>query len=131
MKKTHLILAFFLSGMTICVSGCILIAVGAGAAGTVAYVKGELETTLSANMDKSYEATLSALDQLKIVPVQKQKDALTAEVIARTSTDDKVTIKLKRVDDKLTSLSIRIGIFGDQVMSTTIYERVKQNLNLK
>jgi hypothetical protein len=128
MRKTEVALVVLLCGITIWAAGCLLIAVGAGAAGTVAYVKGELETTLSAGMDKSYDATLAALDQLKIVVIQKQKDALTAEVIARTSTDDKVTIKLTRVDDKLTKLSIRIGIFGDQAQSSAIYERIKQNL---
>ena len=36
---------------------------------------------------RSYAASLKALDQLQIVPTQKLKDALTAEIIARTSED--------------------------------------------
>jgi hypothetical protein len=129
MKKTHIVLAVLLSSMTICVSGCLLVAVGAGAAGTVAYVKGELETTLSASMDNSYNATLRALEQLQLSTIQKTKDALSAEVVARTSEDKKVTITLTRVDDKSTKLTIRVGIFGDQDQSTTIYEHIKKNLN--
>jgi hypothetical protein len=128
MKKSQIILAGLLTGTTICVSGCLLVAVGAGSAGTVAYVKGELETTLDAGLDKSYDATLKALDKLQLTPIQKSKDALAAEVVSRTAEDKKVTIKLTRVDDKITKLSIRIGVFGDQAQSTTIYERIKQNL---
>ena len=128
MKKAHIVLTIILAGMAIGVSGCLLVAVGAGAAGTVAYVKGDLETTLDAGMDSSYAAALKALDQLQIVPTQKLKDALTAEVIARTSDDTKITIKLTRVEDKITKMSIRVGVFGDQAQSTTIYERIKQNL---
>ena len=128
MKKVNIVLAIILGGIAIGVSGCLLVAVGAGAAGTVAYVKGDLEVTLDAGMDRSYAAALKALDQLQIVPTQKLKDSLTAEVIARTSDDTKITIKLTRVDDKITKMAIRVGVFGDQAQSTAIYERIKQNL---
>jgi hypothetical protein len=128
MKKSTLVLAVILGGIAVGVSGCLLVAVGAGAAGTVAYVKGDLETTLDAGMDKSYAAALKSLEQLQIVPTQKLKDSLSAEIIARRSDDTKITVKLTRVDDKLTKLSIRVGVFGDQAQSTTIYERIKQNL---
>lgn len=128
MKKAKIILTVLLAGIAVGVSGCLLVAVGAGAAGTVAYVKGDLETTLDAGMDRSYAAALKALDQLQIVPTQKLKDSLSAEIIARRSDDTKITVALTRVDDKITKMSIRVGVFGDQAQSTTIYERVKQNL---
>jgi stress response protein SCP2 len=133
MKKAKIILTVLLTGIIIGASGCgaelvALAAVGAGAGGTVAYVKGDLETTLDAGMDKSYAASLKALDQLQIVPTQKLKDSLSAEIIARRSDDTKITVALTRVDDKITKMSIRVGVFGDQAQSTTIYERVKQNL---
>ena len=128
MKKSHIILAVLLGGVTIGVSGCLLVAVGAGAAGTVAYVKGDLEATLDAGMESAYAASLKALDQLQIVPTQRLKDSLSAEIIARTSDDTKITIKLTRVEDKATKLSIRFGVFGDQEQSTTIYSHIKQNL---
>jgi hypothetical protein len=128
MKKTRIVLAVFLAGMPLCASGCLLVAVGAGAGGTVAYIKGELEATLDAGMDRSYDASLKALDQLHISPIQKTKDALTAEIVARTAEDKKITIKLTRVDEKITKLSIRVGFWGNQTQSTTIYERIKLNL---
>jgi hypothetical protein len=128
MRTTHIVLAVLLAGVAVGTSGCLLVAVGAGAAGTVAYVKGELEATLSAGIDQSYDAALKALDQLQLVPTQKLKDSLSAEIIARTSDDTKITIKLARVDDKITKLTVRVGVFGDQAQSTTIYEHIKQNL---
>lgn len=128
MKKTRILLAVLLTGMTIYASGCLIAAVGAGAAGTVAYVKGELEATLDAGMDKSYDATLKGLDQLQITPIQKGKDALTAEIVARNAEDKKITINLTRVDEKITKVTIRVGVFGDQVQSTTILGHIRQNL---
>jgi hypothetical protein len=133
MKKAKIILTVLLAGMTISASGCgpeivALAAVGAGAGGTVAYVKGELEATLDAGMDTSYDASLKALEQLQLVPTQKLKDSLSAEIIARRSDDTKITVKLTRVEDKITKLSIRVGVFGDQEQSTTIYSHIKQNL---
>jgi hypothetical protein len=128
MRTTHIFLAVLLAGVAVGASGCLLAAVGAGAAGTVAYVKGELEATLNAGIDQSYAAALNALDQLQLMPTQKLKDSLSAEIIARTSDDTKITVKLARVDDKITKLTIRVGVFGDQAQSTTIYEHIKQNL---
>jgi hypothetical protein len=133
MRTTHIVLAVLLAGVAVGASGCgpelvALAAVGAGAGGTVAYVKGELEATLSAGIDQSYDAALKALDQLQLVPTQKLKDSLSAEIIARTSDDTKITVKLARVDDKITKLTVRVGVFGDQAQSTTIYEHIKQNL---
>jgi hypothetical protein len=131
MKMSKICLAGVLCCMTIMLSGCFLLllgAAGAAGAGTVAYVRGELKATLDANMDRSYDASLKALDQLQLIPISKQKDQLGAEIVARTSVDKRVTVTLKRVDDKLTNLSIRIGVFGDESLSRTIYDRIKKSL---
>jgi hypothetical protein len=108
-------------------NGCIFLAAGAGA-GTVAYVRGDLEATVDAKLDKTYDATLKALQQLELTPTEKQKDAIGAKVIARTSTDKKITITLAPVTDKLTKISVRIGVFGDQTISQMIYDNIKKNL---
>ena len=127
MKRTSVILALILSGIAVYSGGCILLAAGAGA-GTVAYVRGDLEATYDANIDKVYNATLKSMGELELTPTQKQKDALTALVVARTSADKKVTIKLTRVGESLTKITIRIGVFGDEVLSRAIFERIKGNL---
>ena len=128
MKKRQISLVLSLACLVFFGGGCLLVAVGAGAAGTVAYVRGDLESVLDADMNKAYTASLTSLKQLELVPTLKQKDALGAKIIARTTEDKKVTITLTRVDEKLTKLSIRIGIFGDEMQSRVIYDRIRGNL---
>jgi hypothetical protein len=58
--KTTRAISFILLGMSFMLQGCILLAVGAGAAagvGAVAYLKGELQTTYAASLDRTWEAS--------------------------------------------------------------------------
>lgn len=109
-------------------SGCLAVAAGAGAGATVAYVRGDLDTTLSANLDRSDEAVNRALMQLQFAKISEKKDALQAIVIARNAADKKIELHLQRLADDATKLKIRVGTFGDDSLQTTILERVKANL---
>jgi hypothetical protein len=128
MRKQQLILVSMLIGTAVMVQGCIIAAVGAGAAGTIAYVKGDLESVQSYNIDTVYQATLDAMNDLDLPVLSKTKDALTAEVVARDAQDKKVTIKLKAATEETTKLSIRIGTFGDKTKSQLIYDKIRENL---
>ena len=113
-------------------SGCFLVAVGAAGAagaGTVAYVRGELDATL----DSPYEAVVGAandsLGQLQFAKVSESKDAFTADLLARTAEDTKIELKIVRKADRLTSVAIRIGVFGDEAKSRAILDQIKTNLH--
>jgi hypothetical protein len=92
------------------------------------YASGNLTTTLNADVDKSYDASLKALEQLELVPTEKNKDALGAKIVAKTSADKKIDISLRRIGDKSTELTIGIGTIGDKMQSVTIYDRIMENL---
>ena len=111
----------------IAVQGCAVALVGAGA-GSVAYLKGDLEAVLDKNVDQAYQATLKALDKLEISATKKEKDALSAVIIGRTAEDKKVAIKLKAAENNLTKLSIRIGMFGNRAQSQVIYDEIRKHL---
>jgi pyruvate/2-oxoglutarate/acetoin dehydrogenase E1 component len=102
--------------------------VGAGAAGTVAYIKGDLETTEPADIDTIYAAAKKTLDDLEVTLVEDSKDALTAEIVARDAENRKITIKLNSVTEQATKLSIRVGAFGDETASRRIYNGIRDNL---
>ena len=121
-------MAILLVGITISAGGCMVVAVGAGAAGTVAYLKGDLEAVEAANLDTVYSATLKALDELEIRVTKESKDILLAEIVARDAADQKVTIKLKATTENTTKLSIRIGFFGSETKSRFIYQKIHDNL---
>jgi outer membrane murein-binding lipoprotein Lpp len=92
------------------------------------YATGNLSATLSADVQKSYDASLKALEQLQITPAEKVKDSLGARIVARTSADKELTISLKRLNDTQTSIVIEVGFMGDNTTSKTIYDKIVENL---
>jgi hypothetical protein len=112
-------------------SGCFLVAVGAAGAagaGTVAYVRGELDASLGSPYDPVVRAAEAAVQQLQFVTVKETKDAFTAEIVARTAEDKKVDVVVSREADNLTQVKIRIGVFGNEEMSRAVLDKLKQGL---
>ena len=128
MRKKKLILVVLLLAMVGLVEGCMLAVVGVGAAGTIAYVRGDLEAVESENLDAVYEATLKAVEEIELHVTSKKKDALSAIIVGRDAQDKKVTIKLNSTAEKTTKLSIRIGVFGSETKSRLIYQKIRDNL---
>jgi uncharacterized membrane protein YfhO len=128
MQKRQVILILLLVSTATLLQGCVAAAVGAGAAGTVAYIRGDLESVEPKNINTVYQATVKAMEQLELNVSNKTKDSLSAEIVARDSQDKKVTVKLGATAEGATKLSIRIGIFGSETKSRLIYEQIKKNL---
>lgn len=127
-QKSRILLTALYVIAPLLVCGCMVVAVGAGAVGTVAYVKGDLEAVEAKDLDTVYAATLKAADELGLKVTKESKDAMSAAIIARDAEDKKVTIKLKKTADNTTKLSIRIGIFGNERKSRLIYQAIQDNL---
>ena len=110
-------------------AGCLAAAAGASAgAAAVAWVRGELRTTINAGYDDTVGAANKAVKQLQFSTISESKDALLDNIVARNSADKKIEIKIEKIGGSLTSLSIRVGTFGDQPVSLAILEKVKANL---
>ena len=109
------------------VGGCIAAAVGAGA-GTVAYIRGDLETVEAKDINTVYKATEKAVEELELSVSKKSKDAMSALIVARDSRGKKITIKLSATAEGTTKLSIRAGVFGSETKSRLIYLQIKKNL---
>lgn len=124
----------FLTGLVAVVmlalfSGCAALVVGAAAgAGTYAYVQGELQSTESASLDRTWAATQGAIKELQFTVTTQQKDALLGRLIARTAKDKKIEINLKKTGDHLTEVRIRVGTFGDEELSRLILDKIKSRL---
>jgi len=129
--RLHVIcLLLVLTGLMISSSGCLVVAAGAGAAGTMAYMRGDLEAEEAYKLDTVYAASREAMKQLQLSVLEgkTEQDALSATIVARDASDKRVTIKLKAQGEQMTKLSIRIGTFGDQTKSHMIYNRIRDNL---
>lgn len=110
-------------------SGCAALLIGGGAAvgaGSVAYVNGELRSVESVSLDAAWKAVENAMKQLELAEVAREKDALRAKMKARGAGDKKVVVKLKKVLEQSTELRVRVGLFGDKVLSQAILEAVRK-----
>lgn len=109
------------------ISGCVVIAAGAGA-GAVAYVRGELDSSVEHDLDAVFKASQQAMTKLEFAKINEHKSAVDAELVARTALDKRVEIKLTKVTDTLTKVQIRVGLVGDQDLSLMILEKIKAGL---
>ncbi|MGH7851774.1 MAG: DUF3568 family protein [Thermodesulfobacteriota bacterium] len=132
MKKQKLLILVLLAACPFILTGCLAAAAVGGAAaagaGTVAYIKGELKATEEATLNKTWEATVAAIDELQFLVVNKLKDNVSAELESKTADNKTVKIQLKRVTDNLTDISIRIGTFGDESLSRYILSKIEAKL---
>ena len=124
----RLVVAVGLTGATVLQTGCLVVAAGAAAAGTVAYVRGELQASLANPYRDVITATGKALEKLQFSKVSEKGDALKTVIVARTGADKKVEITVKKVTDSVTKVEIRVGVFGDETLSMTILDKIKESL---
>lgn len=121
----------WLALMSAIAAGCAVVVVGGAAAagvGTYAYVNGECKATEAASLDRTWTATLAAMKALEFPVTSQTKDALQAELTARNASDKKITVKLKKLSDSVTEIRIRVGTFGDEVISQAILNKIKEQL---
>jgi len=132
--KTIIGIILVLVCMSFMLQGCLLLAAGAGAGAgvaTVAYVKGELKTTYAASLNRTWEATLSALKDLRINVYSSKKDATEGSIEATKADGTKVKITLEPAGPDTTSVKIRVGIFGDEEVSRVINREIASKLGVK
>ena len=125
----NVLLFLLVSAIFLSCSGCAVALVGAGAASTVAYVKGDFESVEPFTVDEVFRACKSALSDLGIARINDKKDALSAQITARDASDKKVSMRIQYLTDTASKLSIRISVFGDESKSRTIYLKIREHLN--
>ena len=131
MRKGRVFSILALAGMAVLAQGCAVAWVGAGVgagAGTVAYLRGDLEAVESKDIDTVLEATEKAVEELELKVSKKTKDKMSAVIVARDAGDKKITIKLSAAVEGSTKLSIRVGWFGDETKSRLIYQKIQEKL---
>ena len=124
----HWVWAMVLAVVVLVQSGCAVLAAGAVGAGATAYLKGELESSLSADIDEAHAAAEAAVDELELALISSRKDRLVAVVLARTADDKRVEITLDAVSPQLTKARIRVGVFGDETIALRMLEEMRNQL---
>ena len=128
-RRVHALAALLTLAALPWLTGCVVVAAGAVGAGAVAYVRGSLESSLEADLDKTYAAAQRALAKLEFAKIDQRVSGLDAQLVHRTALDKKVEIKLKKITDRLTKIEIRVGLVGDQELSLTLLEKIRAELD--
>jgi hypothetical protein len=109
-------------------SGCLVAAAAAGTGAAVAYVRGDLETTLDAAPPQIAAATEKAIQDMQLHPISSESTSVDGKFVARTASDTKIQITVKSITSTTSKISIRVGTFGDEALSMRILEQIKANL---
>ncbi|MDH7600187.1 MAG: DUF3568 family protein [Sedimentisphaerales bacterium] len=127
MARRIILVCVVLGGLCLA-GGCVIVAAGAATAATVAYIQGALEVEEPHPLEKVYAATKKALGDLRMMVTKDTKDMFKAEIEARDVEDKKAEITLVAKNEGITKITIRVGLFGDEVRSRRIYMRIHENL---
>jgi len=128
--KSVALLCCLLIGLSACsrkwaIIGAAATAVGVG---TYAYIKGDLKRNYEAPIDKAWEATVEAVEELKMPIESKQHDAFNGIIKGKMAAGKSFEINLKRLGETSTEIGIRIGTFGDRQKSEAIHDKILSKL---
>lgn len=99
-----------------------------GTSKTVAFVRGDVNSTLEGGYDASVKATRTALERMKFTLESERGDALQSEFVARTALDKKIEVLVTRRGAKETGVRIRVGAFGDEAVAQSLLAEIKDRL---
>ena len=95
--------------------------------GKFLYQDGSLTSNYQAEIDSVWKACEKSVADLKATEVQKDRrisTGLTKAIIQ----EEKVTIKVEYVEKNLTSVSVFVGVIGNNMASHLIHEKIISNL---
>ncbi len=123
----------FICILTMGCSGCVLLAAGAGVGagvGATQYVRGVLTQTYAAPIDKAWDATIAAVNEMKMKPAEKSIDNMDQKrwIKGKTEENRDFEIQLVALSKEVTSVKVRIGMFGDEAYSRRLQELIGKNL---
>jgi hypothetical protein len=95
--------------------------------GHFVYQDGNLTSNYKAGIDLVWAACEKSVTELKATDIQKERKISTGMIKALIQ-DEKITIKVEYVDKDLTSVSVFVGVVGNNMASRLIHDKIIGNL---
>ena len=95
--------------------------------GRFVYQDGNLTSHYRANIDLVWTACEKSVTELKATEIQKERKISTGTIKAVIQ-DEKVVISVEYVDKDLTSVSVFVGVVGNNMASRLIHDKIISNL---
>ena len=116
------------------ISGCAAVLVGGAAvgagSGTYLYINGEMKTDYYSPFDAVWSACEKTVADMRGLDVQRDK-MLAKGTIDAVIDDEKVHISVTYKAKDVTTVSVRIGLFGNKLSSQLIHDKILDNLAKK
>ena len=122
------LLCYLLIGLNACeyvIVGALTAGAGAGA---YFFVQGNLKRDYEAPVERMWEATLQAVEELRLATESKRHDAFGGEIKGMMADGTSFQIELKRLSNNWTEVGVRIGTFGDRTKSEAIHDKIFSKL---
>lgn len=129
-KRTRLML---LLSSLVFFYGCaaVLLGVGAGVGiGTYKYVEGNLIMEYPVSYTKAWDAANTTLANLKIGVTNSFNNGVKGTIEAVQKDGTKVVLNIKDKGQKVTSISVRVGILGDSNAAEKIHKAIASEAGL-
>lgn len=121
---------FWSAAMVFLMSGCVPLVIG-GAVGTGTgayyYVSGETLMDYSASYDKVWAACEKTMADMRALHVQPYKE-IGSGAISAVISDEKVQFTVKYKAKNLTTVSVRVGLFGNKTASQLLHDKIGDNI---
>ena len=129
MRLWLLVMGFFLisaCGAEVLVLGGI---VGSGA-GTYYFINGELVTDYSAPFDKVWSACEKTVADMRGKEVEPKREIGTGSIYTVID-EENVKISVNYKNKTMTSVGIRVGLFGNKLSSQLLHDKIYENIAKK
>ncbi len=117
--------------LTVSLSGCLLVAAGAAAGGAATlgyfYYKGELCHNYNADACNASTAAKAALAELGMPVLSDEVHDGSGYIESRTNENERVHLSF-RPESGLTQVGVRVGVFGDDQVSSQVLGRIEAHL---
>ena len=127
--EKYLWVGLLLIGLSLHNCTAALIGAGAGTGlGTYSYVKGELNLDYPYSFDRTWNATMTAVERLGIDVTKQGRDAMGGKIAGKRGDGKLVVIKLKDKGLGVTNVGVKVGAFGNKDASRKIQETILKAL---
>ena len=91
------------------------------------YQDGNLTSKYKTDIDLVWKACEKSVTELEATDIQKER-RISSGIIKAVIQDEKVTIQVEYVDKDLTSVSVFVGVVGNNMASRLIHDKIIGNL---
>jgi hypothetical protein len=95
--------------------------------GRFVYQDGNLTSNYKADIDLVWKACEKSVTELEAIDIQKERK-ISSGIIKAVIQDENLTIKVEYIDKDLTSVSVFVGVVGNNMASRLIHDKIISNL---